>query len=99
MNQHRTSPESPSATPFTPVPRRRKRHDGWTPERQTEFIQALAECACIDEACARVGVSRSAAYAFRARADARNRRRCRFAERLPGMTPFRVPRRRPRTTL
>jgi hypothetical protein len=75
MNQHRASPERPAAeaaAPFTPVPRRRSRHDGWTAERQTEFIQALAECACVDEACARVGVSRSAAYAFRARADARS---------------------------
>lgn len=71
MNQNSNSPKQ-AATTFTPVPRQRKRHDGWTPERQTEFIQALAECACIDEACARVGVSRSAAYAFRARADARS---------------------------
>jgi hypothetical protein len=46
------------------------RHDGWTPERQTGFIEALAECACVDEACRRVGLSTSSAYALRRRFDA-----------------------------
>jgi hypothetical protein len=70
-------PESPaSAEPddfeareFEPVPLRR-RVDGWTPERQADFIQALAESACVAEACRAVGMSERSAYALRARADA-----------------------------
>ena len=54
---------------FTPVPLR-SRHDGWTPERQSQFLEALAECGCVDEACKRVGMGRSSAYALRARMDA-----------------------------
>ena len=27
--------------PFTPVPRKTSRHDGWTVERQRAFIEAL----------------------------------------------------------
>lgn len=54
---------------FTPV-RIRARHDGWTPERQVEFIEALAESGCVDEACGRVGMSASSAYALRRRLDA-----------------------------
>ena len=42
---------------FTPVPVR-PRHDGWTPERQVAFIEALAQCGCVDEACDRVGMGR-----------------------------------------
>lgn len=44
----------------------RSRHDGWTPERQHDFIQALAESACIAEACGAVGMSPSSAYRLRA---------------------------------
>jgi len=56
MNQH--------PHPFTPVPVR-PRHDGWTPERQTAFIEALAECGCVGDACGRVGMSTESAYALR----------------------------------
>lgn len=48
----------------------RPRWDGWTAERQADFIQALAESACVDEACRAVGMSARSAYALRARADA-----------------------------
>lgn len=58
-----------AARPFTPVPVR-PRHDGWTPVRQDAFIRALAETACVEEACAAVGMSPRSAYALRARADA-----------------------------
>lgn len=54
----------------------RKRHDGWTAERQMTFIQALAESGCVTEACARVGMSVNSAYALRTRLDAQ---RFRFA--------------------
>jgi len=61
----RVSKEAPS---FSPEPRARERHDGFTPDRQHAFIEALAECGVVAEAAQRAGVSRSAAYAFRAAA-------------------------------
>lgn len=48
----------------------RPRFDGWTAERQAQFIQALGESACVAEACRAVGMSERSAYALRARADA-----------------------------
>ena len=65
----RPSDRAAKAAPsFSPQPRSRERHDGFTPERQHAFIEALAECGVVAEAAARAGVSRSAAYAFRAAA-------------------------------
>jgi hypothetical protein len=58
--------EPPEFEPAHPRPR----FDGWTPERQAAFIQALAESACVMEACRAVGMSERSAYALRARADA-----------------------------
>ncbi|MDQ3143277.1 MAG: hypothetical protein M3Q57_00140 [Pseudomonadota bacterium] len=57
--------------PFAPVPVRR-RHDGWTTERQVAFIEALADTACVTEACRIVGMSDVSAYALRRRFDARS---------------------------
>jgi len=54
---------------FDPVPVRH-RHDGWTPDRQLEFIGTLADCGCVDQAARTVGMSRNAAYALRRRTDA-----------------------------
>jgi hypothetical protein len=54
---------------FAPVPLRR-RHDGWSPDKQVEFIEALAASGCVDEACRSVGMGRTSAYALRARPDA-----------------------------
>lgn len=51
---------------FDPVPLR-PRHDGWTAEKQIAFIEALAETACVEEACRRVGMSDSSAYQLRRR--------------------------------
>jgi hypothetical protein len=48
----------------------RARHDGWTPEKQHRFIQALAESGCVAEACAAVGMSAASAYKLRTRPDA-----------------------------
>ena len=58
----------PSTLPvhFTPVPLR-ARHDGWTPEKQIAFIEALAETACVEEACRRVGMTDTSAYRLRRR--------------------------------
>ena len=52
--------------PFTPA-QLRPRRDGWTALKQIAFIEALAETACVDEACRRVGMSDSSAYKLRAR--------------------------------
>ena len=62
------SPPAPGTLPAA-VPTRR-RHDGWTPERQHDFIQALAESGCVEAACRRVGMTASGAYRLRARPDA-----------------------------
>jgi len=63
-------PRNPLAL-FTPATLRR-RHDGWTADKQVGFIEALAESACVDEACKRVGMSRQSAYALRRRVDAQS---------------------------
>ena len=62
-------PNQSNKKPFDPVPVRR-RHDGWAPDKQIAFIEALAESGCVDEACKRVGMGRASAYALRARGDA-----------------------------
>jgi len=54
---------------FTPVPLR-TRADGWTPERQLRFIEALAESGCVEEACRFVGKSKQSAYRLRMRPEA-----------------------------
>lgn len=60
---------SPAPPRFTPA-RPRPRHDGWTPERQVGFIDALAASGCVAEACAAVGMSKTAAYNLRVRPEA-----------------------------
>lgn len=79
MSKHSriTARDAATAEPLAPVPEfdpvaLRSRHDGWSPERQTEFIEALAECGCVDHACQRVGMSVRSAYALRLREDARS---------------------------
>ena len=52
--------------PFTPAAAS-ARHDGWTAEKQIAFIEALAETACVEEACRRVGMSANSAYRLRRR--------------------------------
>ena len=55
-----------SAQEFVPASPRERR-DGWTPEKQVDFIEALGECGCVTEACERVGLSASTAYRLRRR--------------------------------
>ena len=43
------------------------RRDGWTPERLIEFLECLCEKGNVRQACARVGLSRQAAYKLRRR--------------------------------
>lgn len=54
---------------FPPVPVR-YRYDGWLPDKQTDFIERLADCGCVEEAARSVGMSRNSAYALRRRIDA-----------------------------
>ena len=54
---------------YTPVDLRH-RHDGWSPARQSDFLLALSESACVEEACRAVGKSPASAYALRRRIDA-----------------------------
>jgi hypothetical protein len=44
--------------PFEPVPVR-PRHDGWTVEKQYTFVEALAQTGIVEEACRRVGMTRT----------------------------------------
>lgn len=59
------APDKPAPV-FDPA-KVRPRHDGWTPERQVAFIEALAATACVDEAARHVGMSRESAYTLRRR--------------------------------
>lgn len=56
------APDEPIA--FTPVPLKRKRRTGWTPERQREFIAALSRCGSVSAAVRQVGMSARSAYAL-----------------------------------
>lgn len=55
----RTLPE------FTPVPRKRMRRGGWSPERQRAFIEALAETGSVRSACRALGVGEHHIYKLR----------------------------------
>ncbi len=52
---------------FEPVPTTRTRHDGWSPERQRRFIDALANLGSVHAAARTVGSSRTGAYRLRTR--------------------------------
>jgi hypothetical protein len=55
-------------TPAPPSPRTAtQRHDGWTPERQRIFLETLAECGTVQDACRAAGMSPASAYALRQR--------------------------------
>jgi len=58
-------PESTvSVLDFEPVPRK-PRYDGWTPERQRAFIEALAELGSVSAAARRINMSAEGAYYLR----------------------------------
>jgi hypothetical protein len=56
-------------SPRRPAPRK-IRSDGWTPERQLRFLDALAESRSVATAAAFSGMSREGAYRFRNRSEA-----------------------------
>ena len=51
--------------PFSPVPREKDRANGWKPEVQRAFIEALAETGSVRSACRKVGRSEVGAYLIR----------------------------------
>jgi hypothetical protein len=53
-----------SQIPFLPVPRS-PRHDGWSPERQWAFVQALADTGSVSRAARIVGKSVGSAQRLR----------------------------------
>lgn len=55
---------------FAPVPLKRSRRDGWTPERQRGFIVTLANTGCVAAAARSAGMGVTSAYALRRRAGA-----------------------------
>lgn len=66
--------DRPPLPDFAPVPRK-YRHDGWTPERQKAFIEALADTGSVSRAAAMVNMSSEGAYALRRHQDAEGFRR------------------------
>lgn len=52
---------------FTPIPSLRLRHDGWTAQRQLDFLLALARLGLVAPAARSVGMSARTAYRLRAR--------------------------------
>ncbi|MCW1384418.1 hypothetical protein OLX02_16475 [Novosphingobium sp. KCTC 2891] len=50
---------------FTPVPRQCERHDGWTPDRQRGFIEALADTGSVKRAAHAVNMTPEGAYLLR----------------------------------
>ena len=60
---------------FAPVPRGRIRHDGWTPERQRNFIEALADLGSVRAAAHAVNMTPEGAYLLRRHAEAQSFRK------------------------
>lgn len=60
---------TPERRSFKPVPVSPRR-DGWTPEKQAAFIEALTISSCVTRAAESVGMSRESAYQLRTRRDA-----------------------------
>jgi multidrug efflux pump subunit AcrA (membrane-fusion protein) len=50
---------------FTPVPRQRERHDGWTEKCQRAFIEALSQHGNVSAAAKKVGKCAASAYRLR----------------------------------
>lgn len=66
--------QRPPLPDFAPVPRK-PRHDGWTPERQKAFIEALADTGSVQTACRIVNMSPEGAYYLRRQPGAESFRR------------------------
>jgi hypothetical protein len=69
IEDHADIVPAPTLPEFDIAPTR-KRHAGWTAERQRRFIEHLSLTGNVGEACAIVGVASSSAYRLRNRAGA-----------------------------
>lgn len=70
----KTREARPALPDFTPVPRK-YRHDGWTPERQRAFIEALADTGSVTRAAGMVNMAQSNCYYLRRQPGAEGFRR------------------------
>jgi hypothetical protein len=68
---HTPSDDDDSRLPSTALVPVTPRQDGWTPVKQREFIEKLADTGCVTEAACAVGMSPASAYRLRRRTDAR----------------------------
>ncbi|MDF0490710.1 hypothetical protein PX554_21495, partial [Sphingomonas sp. H39-1-10] len=57
--------DRPPLPDFTPVPRQKQRHDGWTPARQKAFIEALADTGSVSRAARMVNMAQANCYTLR----------------------------------
>lgn len=71
--RNKTKPET--LTQFAPVPRHYNRHDGWTPERQRGFIEALADTGSVKAAAHAVNMAPEGAYQLRRHPEGREFRK------------------------
>ncbi len=62
---------APDTLDFDPVPLRFRR-DGWTPEKQREYVEALADTGVARQAAARVGMTEQSVNRLRRRPEARS---------------------------
>ncbi|HVR91095.1 MAG TPA: hypothetical protein VHG29_08400 [Novosphingobium sp.] len=74
-DQATTEPGALTLPAFAPVPRAKDRHNGWKPEVQRAFIEALAETGSVRSACARVSRADHGAYLLRRHPEAQEFRR------------------------
>ncbi len=65
LRQMKTPAQRAKLLDFTPVPRDKPRADGWTPDRQQAFLEALADCGVVSRAARMVGMAPEGAYALR----------------------------------
>jgi hypothetical protein len=61
----RAEADKAALTGFAPVPRLKKRHDGWTAERQRAFIAALADTGSVTRAAGIVNMAQTNCYTLR----------------------------------
>jgi len=57
--------DRPALPDFAPVPRKKHRHDGWTPARQKAFIEALADTGSVSRAARMVNMAQANCYTLR----------------------------------
>lgn len=75
IEKSRTRTPKGTLPDFTPVPRIWNRHDGWTPERQRGFIEALADTGSVRRAAQAVNMAPEGAYLLRRHPEAREFRK------------------------